>query len=301
MRKKLATGLLGFFILAVAVLLTPVTAHVSDIEWLGRLSALGGAEKENVYRPNSTAGGARGHFTGEAMLVAPVPFIPPLGIQVATAIVAANGFRWGVNGGPVFDFGAGKAGLLFDYQYRHYDGRCGSNDIDLHGAWVRPAVSFYLPQTNVDFWVSQGISPRHNVNACEGDRRKVFIPVNEAQAMVNFFPPVPIMGRDNLEVSIGVRVQNLWGASRNAIGVQNIGAVSVGPAAGIAVMPWQNLEVTLVRGWYDVNHSKYKVNSGIQYYFNLGKTPNPSLLALRRKYLEPTLEPGTMATFWNRN
>jgi hypothetical protein len=59
--------------------------------------------------------------------------------------------------------------------------------------------------------------------------------------------------------------------------------------------------VTLARGWYDVNHSKYKVMSGLQYYFNFAKNPNLSLLQTRRQYLEPTLEPGTMATFWNRN
>jgi hypothetical protein len=300
MMKSVAGAVLGLFVLAVAVFLTPTTAHVSDIEWLGRLSTFGGAERENVTRPDSTAGGGHGKFTGEAMIVAPIPFIPPLGIQFASDVVVGNAnWRWGVNGGPIVDFGFGKAGLLFVYQFRHYQGGCGSSDPDLHGAWVRPAVSFYLPQTNIDFWISQAISQRHVAMGCENDFRKVFVPVNEAHLMANFFPPVPIFGRDNLEVSLGVTVQNLWGASHVAL-TNGRGAVNIGPAAGVAIMPWQNLEVTLVRGWFDVNHNKYNVNSGVQYYFNLGKNPTPSLLALRRKYLEPTLEPGTMGTYWNR-
>jgi hypothetical protein len=301
MTKRIAGAILGMVLAAAVVFLVPSTALVTPIDGMLRLSTLGGAEKENVYRPDSTAGGGHGIFNGEALAVIPTFFLPPLGIQFAGDLVAANaGWRAGFNGGPVFDFGMGKAGLLFAYQFRHYQGKCGGSDIDLHGAWVRPAVSFYLPQTNINAWISQGISPRHTANACENDRRKVFVPVSEFHVEANYFPPLMLFGRDNLELSLGVTVQNLWGMGRST-GVQDIGPVNVGPSAGVAFMPWQNLEVTLARGWFDVNHNKYKVMSGLHYYFNFAKNPNLTLLQNRRQYLEPTLEPGTMATFWNRN
>jgi hypothetical protein len=284
-----------------AVLFIPSTALVAPIDGMFRLSTLGGAERENVYSPSSSFGGALPQFMGEALAVAPLFFLPGLGFQFAGNIVASSAnWRWGLNGGPIYDFGMGKTGLLLAYQVRHYQGSSGSAP-DFNGMWLRPAVSFYLPQTNVDLWVSQAVSPRWVFKASEGDNRRVVIPVNEAQVMANFFPPVPVVGKDNLELSLGVRVQNLWGGGHTSLGTGgDRGAVNIGPAGGIAVMPWQNLEVTLARGWFDVNHNKYTVNSGLQYYFNFAKNPNLSLLQTRRQYLEPTLHPGVFGTMWNR-
>ncbi len=298
MAKRIMGAVIGLM-LAAAVVFVPSTALVTDIDGMLRLSTLGGAEKENVNSPDSSFGGALPRFHGEALAVAPLFILPGLGFQFAGSIVASSAnWRWGLNGGPIFDFGMGKAGLLVAYQVRHYQGSAGTSP-DFNGMWVRPAVSFYLPQTNIDFWVSQAVSPRWRMKASEGDFRRVAIPVNEAQLMANFFPPVPVVGKDNLEVSLGVRVRNLWGSGNKSLG-EGIGPVSVGPAGGIAVMPWQNLEVTLARGWFDVNHNRYTVSSGIQYYFNFAKNPNLSLLQTRRQYLEPTLEPGVFGTMWNR-
>jgi len=303
MVKRIASAILGIFLAAVVVFM-PATALVAPIDGMFRLSALGGAEKENVKSPESSFGGALPRFLGEALAVTPLFIIPDLGFQFAGSIVASSAnWRWGFNGGPIYDFGMGKAGVLVAYQVRHYQGSAGSAP-DFHGTWIKPAVSFYLPQTNIDFWVSQAVSPRWVFKASEGDNRRVVIPVNEAQLMANFFPPVPVVGKDNLELSLGVRVRNLWGSGHQSLGggggSGSTGAVSVGPAGGIAVMPWQNLEVTVARGWFDVNHNKYTVSSGVQYYFNFAKNPNLSLLQTRRQYLEPTLEPGVFGTMWNR-
>lgn len=286
------------------MLLAPSTVQVAEMEWLGRLSAMGGAEKENFHKPDATAGGARGHGTAEALIVAPIPFTP-LAIQASANFVGGGAQRrWGFSAGPIvaWDGGmspsmGGKAGVFVQRQYRKYDGSC-TDDIstlDFSATWVRPAVSLYFPDLNVDAWLSQAVTSTYKANACEDDRRKVFAPINQFHIQANYFPPVALMGKPgNLELSLGVDVANLWGISHTL-------GTSAGPAGGIAIMPWQNLEVTLVRGFYDVNHNRYKVNAGLQYYFNIGsKKPDSTLMDMRRKYLEPTLEPGAYGTFWNR-
>lgn len=283
-----------------ALLFVPSGAQVAEMEFLGRLSGILGAERESL-KGSETGGGGRFHASPEGMIVLPIPFTP-FGIQANGSFVGGDGDRrWGVSGGPIFAWSGGKAGVFFAYQHRRYFGSCTDTEssLDFNHAWVRPAVSFYFPNVNVDAWISQTITHRHDTLACEDDRKKVFIGVNQARLMVNYFPPVVIPFLSprpgNLEISLGVDMQNFWGASNGAL------SESVGPAAGIAFMPWQNLEVTLVRGFYDVNRGKYKVNTGLHYYLNFfSKTPNATLLELRRKYMEPTLEPGTVGTYWNR-
>ena len=286
-----------------ALLLIPSGAPLAEMEFLGRLSGIIGAERE-TNKQNSTGGNGGFHGGPEAMLVLPIPFTP-VGFQVNGSFVGGDGDRrFGISGGPIVGWNGpvgGKAGLFFVYQNRKYFGSCSSeNDsISFHQSWIRAATSFYLPNTNVDFWVSQTVSPKTKEMSCEEDHIKVFQGVNQARLMVNFFPAivVPFLAPrpGNLEVSLGVDTQNLWGAGYDRFGP------SVGPAAGLAFMPLQNLEVMLVRGFYDVNHGKYKVNSGIHYYLNFwGKNPAPTLLELRRKYLEPTLEPGNVNTGWGR-
>src|ERR1051325_12156222 len=110
MVKRIAGAILGCILAAVVFI--PSTALVAPIDGMLRLSTLGGAERENVYRPDSTAGGAHGIFNGEALAVIPTFFLPPLGIQFAGDIVAANaGWRAGVNGGAGGACGVGKARL----------------------------------------------------------------------------------------------------------------------------------------------------------------------------------------------
>ncbi len=286
------------------LLLAPSTVQVAEMEWLGRLSTMIGAERESFHRPDSTGGGARFHVTPEVLLVAPIPFTP-FAIQANANYVGGGAqYRWGFGGGPVvaWDGGlgqGGKAGVFFAYQHRKYQGSCSDSNssVDFNNAWVRPAASFYFPDINVDAWMSQPISREHDVFACEGDRRKVFRPASNMRAVINYFPPVPLNGKNgNVELSLGIDVSNLWGPSLDL-------SPGVSPVAGVAIMPWQNLEVTLFRASFDVNHSRYKVNTGVQYYFNIGssKNPSPTLIEMRRKYLEPTLEPGSVGTMWNRS
>jgi hypothetical protein len=286
-----------------ALLFIPSGALLAEMEFLGRLSGIIGAERES-NKQGSTAGGGHFHASPEAMVVLPIPFTP-VGIQANGSFVGGDGDRrWGFSAGPIVGWDGpvgGKAGLFFVYQNRHYFGSCAStnNSLDFHQSWIRAATAFYLPNVNVDAWISQTLSPRTKEMSCEEDHIKAFQGVNQARVMVNYFPPVviPFLASrpGNLEVSLGVDTQNLWGAGLDRLGP------SIGPAFGIAFMPLQNLEVMLFRAFYDVNQGKYKVNSGLHYYLNFwGKNPTPTLLELRRKYLEPTLEPGNVNTTWGR-
>jgi hypothetical protein len=105
--------------------------------------------------------------------------------------------------------------------------------------------------------------------------------VNRLQATASYYVPwdiAPFLRKDNLELTLGVQVNTFGG-----VGHEKLTGVGVGPVAGVAFMPWQNVEVNLFKATGD-NRGRFDVQSGLSFYFSPSNAP--SLKMLRRKYLE---------------
>jgi hypothetical protein len=289
MKKRIAIAMMGLLMLG---LWTAREANVAGIDWLGRVSALGGAEGESWRRKSGSLGGdtgALGLFEGMGV----IPITPMFGLQFNGGVGGRDSFRLHFQGGPIMDFGMGKAGVFWGTQVRKYaagsleDGVEGRNNRIAWSNWVRFATAFYLPGTNIDFWVAQPFGGANRFNVNTGDHAgKRIVGLSEARLVANFFPA--IIWRDNLEMSLGVMINGFSGPDNRTRGVP----MGVGPVLGTAFMPVQNLEVQLFKASID-NRNRYRVTSGVQWYFNRAPA---TLLQLRRMYLEPTNLPGTMSS-----
>jgi hypothetical protein len=252
--KKLASLALA---LSAAVFASNVGAQSKGIEPVGKVSISGGAEKEQ----GTPAGG---RFTGELLGV--IPFNQTFGLQGLGSYVAGRGSRFGLSAGPIMDFGSGKAGLFLAYQYRTFN----SNNF-LH---LRPSVSFYLPQANINLFYS------HPLTSPQRDGNSVEYGINQLQATFSYFPASDLasfMRKDNAEFMFGLQANSFAG-----VGSGNLQS-GVGPVFGFAFKPTQSLEVNLVKATID-HHGRYRVQSGLAFYFNHA---NATLKELRRRYLEP--------------
>jgi len=267
-------------------------ANVAGIDWLGRVSALGGAEGESWRRKEGALGGDAGPvglFEGMGV----IPITPMFGLQMNGGVGGRDSFRMHFQGGPIVDFGMGKAGVFWGTQVRKYaassleDGVEGRANRIAWSNWARVATAFYLPGMNIDLWYSQpfGGANRFPVNAADHAGKRI-VGVSEGRVAMNFFPA--IIWRDNFELTLGVHVTGLSGPDNRTRGVP----MGVGPVAGMAIMPIPNLEVALFKAQFD-NRNRYRVTSGVQWYFNRAPA---TLLQLRRMYLEPTNLPGTMSS-----
>jgi hypothetical protein len=242
---------------AVAVLLMTARAELAGMEPVGKASISGGAEKE----AGTPAGG---RVTGELLGV--VPLGQNFGLQGVASYVGGRGSRFGLSAGPVFDFGSGKAGLFLAYQYRSFN----SNNF-LH---LRPSVSFYLPQANINLFYS------HPISSPQRDGSGAEYGINQLQGTFSYFPATDLasfMTKDNVEFTLGLQANSFAGAGSGEI------PNGVGPVFGFAFKPTQMIEVNLLKGTID-HHGRYRVQTGLAFYFNHGAS---TLKELRRRYLEP--------------
>lgn len=245
------------FVLMAAVLLYTSRAELAGIEPVGKASVEGGAEKEE----GNQAGGR-----ATLGILGVIPLTGSFGLQGSASYVGGLGSRFGVSAGPLFSWESGKAGLFLAYQYRTLN----SNNF-LH---IRPSVSFYLPQANINAFYS------HPLTDPQRDGNRVEVGINTLQATFNYFPSYDLasfLTRNNMEWTLGVQVNSFGG-----VGSGNL-ETGVGPVFGFAFMPTKGLEVEVVKGTVD-HHGRYRVQSGVAFYFDkVGAT----LKDLRRRYLEP--------------
>lgn len=254
-------------VVTVAILFWASRAELAGIEPVGKLSVEGGAEKEE-----GTAAGGR--LSLGAMGV--MPIVGDFGLQARAHYVGGQGSRFGLSAGPLFAWGSGKAGLFVAYEHRTFN----SNNF----VFLRPAVSFYLPQANINLYYSHPISSPQRDSQSLGifNYQRVQYGANQLAGTFNYFPGfdlAPFLTKDNLELMIGIQ-----GNSFGGVGSDNLRG-GVGPMFGIAFMPVKGWEVNLVKGSID-NHGRYRVVSGVSFYFD---KIGASLKALRRRYLEPNL------------
>lgn len=253
-KQKLWSGLAT---VALSILTMTSRAELAGVEGVGKASISVGAEKEA-----GAPAGARG--TGEILGV--VPFGQNFGMQGVASYVGGRGSRFGLSAGPIFDFGSGKAGLFLAYQHRTFK----SNNF-LH---LRPSVSFYLPQANINLFYS------HPVSSPQRDSGGAEYGINQLQGTFSYFPGTDLasfMTKDNAEFTLGLQANSFGGAGSGKI------PNGVGPVFGFAFKPTQMLEVNLLKGTID-HHGRYRVQTGLAFYFNHG---NATLKELRRRYLEP--------------
>src|SRR5436190_10747104 len=152
--KKIAIAMMGLLMLG---LWTPRAANVAGIDWLGRITALGGAEGESWRRAEGKLGGSA-HGLGEFHGLGVIPITPMIGLQASGGVGGGAGLKMFFQGGPIVDFGMGKAGVFWGTQVRRYpagqleDGELGRVNRIAWSNWIRPAASFYLPGMNLDIW-----------------------------------------------------------------------------------------------------------------------------------------------------
>ena len=292
--RKLASVVFALMLLGLSF---PKVADVAEIEWLGRISALGGAESESWRRRTSTAS-ARSHGLGMAEALGVIPIWGPFGLQLDLNFQGGDGPQVTGYAGPIFDFGFGKAGVFIERQYNRL-GRCAACDRyrNIHNTWVTPSLSFYdlIPGTNIDLWHKQIVTGgAMDKDADEGDANKHYYGYSATRLAVNYFPPpfLPFIGRDNLELTLGVQLNGLSGPGHTPV------RLGVGPAFGMSVVPVAiagvPVEWQMFKAFID-NRNRYRVTSGVQVYLSKG---TPTLMQLRRKYLEPTNLPGSVSTFY---
>jgi hypothetical protein len=269
---------------------------------------------------NHSAIGKAG-FRGQADALGVIPLAGPLGAQISFNYTGGLGSRFATVFGPIYDFNAGKAGLFASYQRR----TARSSNF-----WfIQPAVDLYFDQMNVSFRYIQPLSGRqekskgddgeNNCYPCTPDDLSIIdIPINKLQGTVSYFIPSSVFGipKNNIEITLGMQVNSFWGYQPRQTTPEHlecnffscmtvprrtstVGGVGVGPVFGVSVMPIQNVELTLFKGTVD-SASRYQIQSGVRLMFNKGNGPfqkgtSPSLLDLRRKYMEASV--GPVSTF----
>jgi hypothetical protein len=260
-------------VLSVFAFTLPAAVNAAELEPFGMLSAMVGAERETGQPIGHSVGRAGARATLGALGVLPFA-VQNFGLQAAVQYNGGQGSRFGGSAGPVYAWAGGKSGIFVDYQHRSL----GSADF----FWISPALAVYFDQMNLNLKYSHPISgiQRTRYQGDPRDAQIVEVATNKAQATVSYFPPMDILmiKKDNMELTFGVQVNTY--AGHDTTQIRSAGA---GPVIGVAVMPWQNLEVNLFKMTAD-NRSRYQVNSGIQYFFT--NTPNQSLKLIRRKYLD---------------
>jgi hypothetical protein len=287
--KRLASAMLGLLLLG---LWLPRVANVADVDWLGRINLLGGAERQTHETKLDTGGGSHGLLQTELLSV--IPITPIFGIQFQAGY--ANMFphhKFAGQAGPIVSFGMGKAGLFITDQLQSLGKpAAGGGTRNANFVWLTPSVALYdlIPATNLDIWFSQQLSRHDTISAGEESdihNKKNLAPTSSLRAALNFFPPWLPFGNGNTELTLGIQINGLSGMDK-----QNAPHVGVGPVVGAAFMPLPNLEVQLFKVSVD-NRSHYQVLSGVQFYIS---PSGGTLLQERRKYLEPTNMPQQINT-----
>lgn len=281
----------------------PSKANSANLEWLGIVSGFGGAERETGQFKNNTEccisssqplGKATG--LGGVHALGLVPF-GPFGFQGSFQYMNASGARFSTTFGPLWDFTAGKVGFFASYQHRTMPDQGGSRRSG-NFWWLEPALDWYLPNMNLSLRYIHPVSSvqRHDTEADKTDSLELGVarrfdqPINRLSATASYFPPdILTLGKDNLELTLGVQVNSFAGPYSNVRGA------GVGPVFGLAMMPMQNVELTLIKGTVD-NRSRYEIQSGIRFFFgksmpSLSPANSPSLKELRRKYMEASPYP----------
>jgi hypothetical protein len=203
--------------------------QAADLKPVGGITAFAGAER-GIDNSGSAIGGVDG--------LGLVPLTKNLGLQGGLSLSGGQGFRLGLNAGPVLNFDSGKLGLFVDYEHFARE--------DFNYAGIRGMGAYYFNRFDGILSYSQPVSSVHRA----GGRK--FTGINELHGVLRFYPT------NEIELNGGVLVNSFAGAGR-----KDNGGTGVGGSFGISFKLLDPIVIQLVQAKFD-NRERYRVTSGIQ-------------------------------------
>ena len=203
-----------------------------DLKPVGGITGFGGAERGNG-NPASGIGGVDAFGL--------LPITKDIGLQGGLSFSGGQGFRFGLNAGPVLNFASGKAGLFVDYEHRARE--------DFNYVGIRGTGGYFFDRFDALLSYSQPVSSVHR----SGGRK--FTGINELQAILRFYPT------NEIEVDGGFLVNSFAGP-----GWRDNGGTGVGGSVGLSFKVFDPVVLQLIQAKFD-NRERYRVTSGIQLIF----------------------------------
>jgi hypothetical protein len=200
----------------------------ADLKPVGGVTVFGGAERGE----NDASG------IGGIDLLGLLPLGKDVGIQGGLNFSGGQGFRFGLNAGPVLNFDAGKLGLFLDYEHRARD--------DFNYVGLRGIGGYYFDRFDALLSYSQPVS---SVKRSGGTK---LAGINELHGIVRFYPT------NEIELNAGMLVNSFAGAGRH-----DNGGTGVGGSFGVSFKLFEPIVIQLVQAKFD-NRERYRVTSGIQ-------------------------------------
>jgi hypothetical protein len=207
----------------------PSAVHAVDLKPVGRITAFGGAERV----PDNSASGIGG-VDGLGL----VPVGKNVGLQGGLFLSGGQGFKVGVNAGPVLNFDSGKLGLFVDYEHRARE--------DFNYVGIRGIGGYYFNRFDALLSYSQPVSSVHRF-----DNRKI-AGINELHGVLRFYPT------NEIEINGGFLVNSFAGPDRH-----DNGGTGVGGSFGASFKLFDPIVIQLVQAKID-NRERYRVTSGIE-------------------------------------
>jgi len=216
-------------VLVVGTVFSEIPASIAaDLKPVGGITAFGGAERNG--------NGASG--IGGVDLLGLAPLGKDIGIQGGLFLSGGQGFRFGLNAGPVLNFTSGKAGLFLDYEHRARE--------DFNYVGLRGVGGYYFNRFDALLSYSQPVS---SVKRSGGSK---ITSINELQTILRFYPT------DEVELNAGFLVNSFAGP-----GHADNGGTGVGGSFGVSFKLFDPVVIQLVQGKID-NRDRYRITSGIQ-------------------------------------
>ncbi len=222
---------MGIAILTLLVSLSTF-AGAADLKTVGGISLFGGAEKDSGMAASGIGG-----LNGLGLL----PLTKDLGLQGSMSFAGGQGFRFGLNAGPVLNFNSGKAGLFVDYSYW---AREGFNYVGLRGSG-----GYYFGNFDALLSYSQPVS------SVQHSGGKTMTGINELHALLRFYPT------NEIELNGGFLVNSFAGPQHG-----DNGGTGVGGSFGASFKLFDPIVINLVQAKID-DRARYSVTSGIEFIY----------------------------------
>ena len=200
----------------------------ADLKPVGGITAFGGAEK----------GVDNASGIGGLEMLGLLPVGRNVGVQGGLNFTGGQGFRFGVNAGPVLNFPSGKVGLFVDYEHRARE--------DFNYVGLRGIGGYYFDRVDALLSYSQPVCCVKRSNGIK------IVGINELQGILRFYPI------SEIELNGGILVNSFAGPGRN-----DNGGTGVGGSFGISFKLFDPIVIQLVQGKID-NRERYRITSGIQ-------------------------------------
>ncbi len=207
----------------------PSSVYAVDLKPVAGITAFGGAERGG---DNSASG------IGGVDALGLIPLGKNFGLQGGFFLSGGQGFKLGVNAGPVLNFDSGKLGLFADYEH-HARG-------DFNYVGIRGIGGYYFNRFDTLLSYSQPVSSVHR----QAGRK--FTGINELHGVLRFYPT------NEIELNGGFLVNSFAGPGRN----EN-GGTGVGGSFGLSFKLFDPVVIQLVQAKID-NRERYRVTSGVQ-------------------------------------